>query len=92
MDFATLKSFENNTLVGTILRTFFEVDSNKDLLNDLEDEGILYYWAVLNDMSPSEMFDLIDCSLMNNAKFKLVNRDSSELYLGDVKLPLNWAL
>lgn len=102
MDLQTLHSFENNTSVATILSAYYDVISKFDLFDALQDDsiGMLGYWAANNNMSTSDMFDWIDCSLNNVAKFKVVKEVGSndgypdcELDLGGgVVLNFDWAL
>ena len=99
MDLQTLHSFENNTSVATILSAYYDVISKFDLFDALQDDsiGMLGYWAENNNMSPSEIFDWIDCSLNNVAKFKVVGSNNGyydcKLDLGGgVVLKFDWLL
>ena len=99
MDLQTLHSFENNTSVATILSAYYDVISKFDLFDAMEEDsiGMLGYWALINNMSSSEIFDLIDCSLNNVAKFKVIGSNDGcpdcELDLGGgVVLKFDWML
>ena len=99
MDLQTLHSFENNTSVATILSAYYDVISKFDLFDALQDDsiGMLGYWASVNNMSSSEIFNWIDCSLNNVAKFKVVGSNNGcpicELDLGGgVVLRFDWML
>ena len=99
MDLQTLHSFENNTSVATILSAYYDVISKFDLFDALQDDsiGMLGYWASINNMSSSEIFDWIDCSLNNVAKFNVIGSNDEhtdcELDLGGgVVLKFDWLL
>ena len=99
MDLQTLHSFEKDTSVATILSAYYDVISKIDLFDAMQDDsiGMLGYWAANNNMSPSEMFDWIDCSLNNVAKFKVVGSNNEcpdcELDLGGgVVLNFDWTI
>lgn len=75
MNLSTLRNFENNTTVATILSAYYDVISKADLLDAIQDEsvGMLDYWAECNKMSEADLFNWIDCSLNEVAKFKVVS-------------------
>lgn len=96
MNIETLHDFEKNTTVGVILSSFYNVVSKNDLLNSIEDDvnGMFGYWAYTNNLSPSELFDLIDYKLNDTASFigsKEPSKLDGLLNLGnDVILKLQW--
>jgi hypothetical protein len=102
MNLNTLHKFENNTTVATILSAYYDVISKADLLDAIQDEsaGMLDYWAECNKMNESDLFNWIDCSLNEVAKFKVVNENGMsggwpdcELDLGGgVILNLAWSM
>lgn len=102
MNLNTLHGFENDTTVATILSAYYNVISKADLLDALQDDsdGMLDYWAECNKMGGADLFNWIDCSLNEVAKFKVVNENGMgggwpdcELDLGGgVILNFDWSM
>ena len=96
-----IKSFENCALVSDILSTYLMCDKKKIvqvLIGDDKDTsyGLLDYWADINNMSPSELIDIIEVSIDNLAEFTVtVSADDSVqsiLKLGNITIPLTWSM
>jgi len=95
---STLKRFQHSTLVSTILREYFNVETDSDLMDALEEDDLLGYWASCNDTTPSVIYDAIDANLNNVANFRIVKEVGSsggwpdcELNLGNgIVLRMDW--
>lgn len=97
---STLKRFQYNTLVSTILREYFNVETDTDLMETLEFDDMLGYWASCNNTTPSVIYDAIDANLDNVARFCIVKEVGSsggwpdcELNLGNgIVLRMDWVI
>lgn len=106
MNLTDLHNFENNCTVGEILCAYYNTDRN-GLINSLEDDvdGMLGYWADLNNIVPSELVYAIDGGMdeivnaNGTTKFSVLNEVGSgggwpecELTIMGYKLPMDWVI
>lgn len=96
-----IKSFENNASVSDILSAYLMCNKKKlvqVLIGDDKDTsyGLLDYWADVNNVSTSDLIDVIELSMDNLAEFIVtVSVDDSVksiLKLGNIVIPLTWSM
>ena len=102
MSLSELYLYEDNCTVADVLMAYYGVDNVKDLIVEILSESnidVLYYWAVSNDMAPSDIFNLIENHLEDIAHFNVISDYNNvtgypECCLSIEKIPLfmEWAL
>lgn len=85
----TLKSFEHNTSVGTILQYYFSETDTNTMLNTLicETSDLIEYWSEQNNLDPASIIDAIESNLDKTANFTLCENDQEHLYFSTLTLP-----
>jgi len=88
-----LHNLEHNHTVADILMSYCGVQNTNDLINELIQDcpsDLLGYWATDNEMSYSDMFNLIEAHLYDPAKFFIAkeNDNHNECYLSINRVPL----
>ena len=111
MNINTLKSYEHNTSVSDILSAYLMCESEliiQTLVGDVQDtaNGLLEYWAEINNTEPFNVLDTIEWSLRRDIagfKFISVSPDGTGGFhcqtantvlklTNDIIMPLEWML
>lgn len=111
MNINTLKAYEHNTSVSDILSAYLMCGSEliiQTLVGDVQDtaNGLLEYWAEINNTEPFNVLDTIEWSLRRDiAEFKFISvppdgtggfhcqTANTVLKLtNDIIIPLEWML
>lgn len=110
MNINTLKSYELNTSVSDILSSYLMCKPEliiQTLVGDVQDttDGLLEYWAEINNTEPFNVLDTIEFSLRSVADFTFISTSPADTggfsgptantvlrLTNDIIIPLEWML
>lgn len=110
MNINTLKSYELNTSVSDILSSYLMCNPEliiQTLVGDVQDtaNGLLEYWAEINNTEPFNVLDTIEFSLRSVADFTFISTSPADTggfsgptantvlrLTNDIIIPLEWML
>lgn len=110
MNINTLKSYELNTSVSDILSSYLMCKPEliiQTLVGDVQDtaNGLLEYWAEINNTEPFNVLDTIEFSLRSVADFTFISTSPADTggfsgptantvlrLTNDIIIPLEWML
>ena len=110
MNINTLKSYEHNASVSDILSSYLMCKPEliiQTLVGDVQDtaNGLLEYWAEINNTEPFNVLDKIEFSLRSVADFTFISTSPADTggfpcktantvlrLTNDIIIPLEWML
>lgn len=110
MNINTLKSYEHNASVSDILSSYLMCNHEliiQTLVGDVQDttNGLLEYWAEINNTEPFNVLDTIEFSLRSVADFTFISTSPADTggfsgptantvlrLTNDIIIPLEWML